>query len=43
MEDKIAIYGKNLDISDRINDYVVQKVSKVERFLLMKFALTSPI
>ena len=33
MQDKIAIYGKNLDISDRINDYVVQKVSKVDRFL----------
>ena len=33
MEDKIAIYGKNLEISDRINDYVVQKVSKVDRFL----------
>ena len=33
MEDKIAIYGKNLEISDRINDYVVQKVSKIDRFL----------
>ena len=33
MEDKIAIYGKNLEISDRINDYVMKKISKVDRFL----------
>ena len=33
MEDYIAIYGKNIDISDRINDYVTAKVGKVDRFL----------
>lgn len=33
MEDKIAIYGKNLEISDRIHDYVIQKIGKVDRFL----------
>ncbi len=33
MEDKIAIYGKNLEISDRINDYVMKKIGKVDRFL----------
>ncbi len=33
MEDKIAIYGKNLEISDRISDYVTAKIGKVDRFL----------
>jgi len=33
MEDKIAIYGKGLEISDRIADYVNAKVGKVDRFL----------
>ena len=33
MEDKIAIYGKNLEISDRITDYVYKKIGKVDRFL----------
>ena len=33
MEDKIAIYGKNIEISDRISDYVMKKIGKVDRFL----------
>lgn len=33
MEDKIAIYGKNIEISDRISDYVNAKIGKVDRFL----------
>ena len=33
MEDKIAIYSKNLDISDRTHDYVINKIGKVDRFL----------
>ncbi len=33
MEDKIAIYGKNIEISDRISDYVTAKIGKVDRFL----------
>ena len=33
MEDKIAIYSKNLEISDRTHDYVVNKIGKVDRFL----------
>ena len=33
MEDKIAIYSKNLEISDRTQDYVIQKIGKVDRFL----------
>lgn len=33
MEDKIAVYGKNLEISDRINDYVMGKITKIDRFL----------
>ena len=33
MEDKIAIYGKNLDISDRISEYVNKKIGKVDRYL----------
>ncbi len=33
MEDKIAIYGKNIEISDRINSYVTSKIGKVGRFL----------
>ena len=33
MEDKIAIYGKNIEISDRIHDYVISKIGKVDRFL----------
>ena len=33
MEDKIAIYSKNLEISDRTHDYVINKIGKVDRFL----------
>lgn len=33
MEDKIAIYGKNIEISERISDYVTAKIGKVDRFL----------
>ena len=33
MEDKIAIYGKNIEISERINDYVNAKIGKIDRFL----------
>ena len=33
MEDKIAIYSKNLEISDRTHDYVISKIGKVDRFL----------
>lgn len=33
MEDIIAIYGKNIEVSDRIHDYVIGKVGKVDRFL----------
>ncbi|MEN6408132.1 MAG: ribosome-associated translation inhibitor RaiA [Anaerolineaceae bacterium] len=29
---KVELYGKNLDITDRINDYVTKKVSKLDRF-----------
>jgi putative sigma-54 modulation protein len=30
---KIDIFTKNLELSDRLNDYVVKKVEKLERFL----------
>ena len=30
---EIEIYGRNLEISDRIHDYVEKKVSKLDRFL----------
>ena len=33
MEEKIAIFGKNLDVSDRIHNYVVEKLGKIDRFL----------
>ena len=33
MEDKIAIYGKNIEVSERISDYVNSKIGKVDRFL----------
>ncbi len=33
MEDKVAIYGKNIEISERISDYVTAKIGKVDRFL----------
>ena len=33
MEDKIAIYGKNIEVSDRINSYVISKIGKVGRIL----------
>ncbi|MCU0487506.1 MAG: ribosome-associated translation inhibitor RaiA [Anaerolineales bacterium] len=30
---EVEISGRNLDITDRINDYVTKKVSKIDRFL----------
>jgi len=33
MSVKIDIFTKNLELSDRLNDYVVKKVEKLERFL----------
>jgi len=30
---KIDIFTKNLELSDRLNDYVVTKVEKLEKFL----------
>ena len=33
MSVKIDIFTKNLELSDRLNDYVVMKVEKLERFL----------
>jgi putative sigma-54 modulation protein len=30
---KIDIYTKNLDLTDRLNDYVITKVEKIEKFL----------
>ncbi|MBN2257013.1 MAG: ribosome-associated translation inhibitor RaiA [Anaerolineaceae bacterium] len=33
MSVKIDIFAKNMEISDRINDYVTDKVSKLDRFL----------
>jgi putative sigma-54 modulation protein len=33
MSVKVDIYGKNLEISERINEYVTEKASKLDRFL----------
>jgi putative sigma-54 modulation protein len=33
MENKIEVFSKNMDITDRLNDYVNKKVSKLDRFL----------
>ena len=30
---KIDIFTKNLELTDRLNDYVVKKVEKLEKFL----------
>jgi putative sigma-54 modulation protein len=30
---KVDIYGRSLDVTDRINDYVTKKVSRLDRFL----------
>ncbi len=30
---EVAIFGKNMDVTDRIDDYVTKKVSKLDRFL----------
>ena len=30
---EVEIYGRNLEISDRLHDYVEKKVSKLDRFL----------
>ncbi len=34
MEDtQVEVYGKNLEVTDRIHDYVTKKVSKLDRYL----------
>ncbi len=33
MDTKTAIFGKNMEVSDRVNDYAMKKISKVGRFL----------
>jgi putative sigma-54 modulation protein len=33
MSVKVDIFGKNLEISERVNDYVTEKASKLDRFL----------
>jgi len=30
---EVEIYGRNLEITDRIRDYVVKKVTKLDRYL----------
>jgi putative sigma-54 modulation protein len=30
---EVDIYGRNMEVTDRINDYVTKKVSKLDRFL----------
>lgn len=30
---QVDIYGRNIDVTDRINDYVIKKVTKLDRFL----------
>jgi putative sigma-54 modulation protein len=30
---EVEIYGRNMDVTDRINDYVTKKVSKLDRYL----------
>jgi putative sigma-54 modulation protein len=30
---EVEIYGRNMDVTDRINDYVAKKVSKLDRYL----------
>jgi len=33
MEEKIDVFAKNLEVTERINDYVIKKVSKLDRFM----------
>lgn len=33
MEGKIDVFTKNLEVTDRINDYLMKKVSKLDRFM----------
>jgi putative sigma-54 modulation protein len=33
MAQEVEIYGRNMEVTDRINDYVTKKVSKLDRFL----------
>lgn len=33
MSEKIDIFGRNLDITDRITEYITKKVSRLDRFL----------
>lgn len=33
MDAKPVIFGKNMEVSDRVNDYVIKKTSKIGRFL----------
>ena len=33
MTTKVDIYGRNLEVTDRINDYVTKKISRLDRFL----------
>ena len=33
MTNAVTIYGRNMDVSDRLNDYVAKKVSRLDRFL----------
>jgi putative sigma-54 modulation protein len=30
---EVEIYGRNMDVTEKINDYVIKKVSKLDRFL----------
>ena len=31
---QVEIYGRNMDVNDRLNDYVTRKVSKLDRYLV---------
>jgi putative sigma-54 modulation protein len=33
MEGKIDVFAKNMEVTDRINDYLTKKVSKLDRFM----------
>jgi putative sigma-54 modulation protein len=30
---EVEVYGRNMDVTDRINDYVTKKISKLDRYL----------
>jgi putative sigma-54 modulation protein len=30
---QVEIYGRNMEVNDRLNDYVTKKVSKLDRYL----------